>query len=221
MPFLHPTYIIAILVAIAIHEWAHAFSAHLLGDDTAKWEGRLTVNPLAHIDPLGALLFLTVGFGWAKPVPVNPLQLKHPKRDMAIIAVAGPVSNLVLAFVAYAGLVLMYGAHPSSFGDVVTGLLGEQSVGEKMLELILLSSVMVNLGLMAFNLLPIPPLDGSNILRMFIPWQMEARYLEWMRRAPMILLAIIVLESFTSIRILSGFVSAMVSATLALFSAVL
>lgn len=220
MPFIHPTYIIAVLVAIAVHEWAHAYSAHLLGDDTAKWEGRLTVNPLAHIDPLGALLFLTVGFGWAKPVPVNPLHLRHPKRDMAIIALAGPVSNLVLAFASYALLALAYGDHPAAFGDVIDGLLGEQSVGEKMVELILLSSVMVNLGLMAFNLLPIPPLDGSNILRMFIPWRMEARYMEWMQKAPMILLGIIIVESFTNIRILSGFVSAIVRGVLALFGAV-
>lgn len=221
MPFLHPTYIIAILVAIAVHEWAHAWSAHLLGDDTAKWEGRLTLNPLAHIDPLGALLFLTVGFGWAKPVPVNPLHLKRPKRDMAIVALAGPVSNLVLAFLAYAALVLLYGDHPAAFGDVVTGLLGEESVGERMLELILLSSVMVNLGLMAFNLLPVPPLDGSNILRMFIPWRMEARYMEWMRRAPMLLLGVLVLESFTNVQILSGFVSVIVSASLSLFALLL
>lgn len=217
MPFFHPTYIIAILVAIAVHECAHAYSAYLLGDDTARLQGRMTLNPLSHIDPLGALLFVTVGFGWAKPVPVNPLHLKHPKRDMAVIALAGPVSNLLLAFVCYLLLAVLYGDHPTAFNDVVAGIMGPESVGERMLQLILLSSVMVNLGLMAFNLLPIPPLDGSNIVRMFIPWRMEAQYMEWMRRGPMILLGILILESFTSVRILSGFVGGIVDTVLTLF----
>lgn len=217
MPFFHPTYIIAILVAIAVHEWAHAYAAHLLGDDTARLEGRMTVNPLSHIDPLGALLFVTVGFGWAKPVPVNPLRFRHPKRDMAAVALAGPVSNLLLAFVCYALLALLYGDRPTAFGDVVAGLMGPESVGERMAQLILLSSVMVNLGLMAFNLLPIPPLDGSNILRMFVPWRLEAQYMAWMQRAPMMLLGILLLESFTSIRILSGFVGGIVASALSLF----
>lgn len=220
MPFFHPVYIIAILIAISIHECAHAYAAYLLGDDTAKYEGRLTLNPLSHLDLLGSILFLTIGFGWAKPVPVNPLNLKHPKRDMALVALAGPVSNLVLAFVCYGVLSLFFSSNPSSFGEVVVGLSSSGSVGRAMVQLILLSSLMVNLGLMAFNLLPVPPLDGSNILRMFIPWRHETKYMEWMQRAPMILLGVLLLESFTSIRILSGFIDVIVSAVLAVFGVI-
>ncbi len=85
MQFLQPTYIIAILIAISVHEWAHAITANRLGDPTAEQQGRLTLNPIAHIDPIGAIMFLVVGFGWAKPVPVNPLYFKHPNRDMALV----------------------------------------------------------------------------------------------------------------------------------------
>ncbi len=219
MPFLNPLYIIAVLIAIAIHECSHAVAAYWLGDDTAKWEGRMTLNPLSHLDLFGALLFLTVGFGWAKPVPVNPVNLKHPKRDMAIVALAGPVSNLLLAFACYAGLHLL-GSNPSSF-EQMTDELVQPSVGQAMLTMLLTASLMVNLGLMAFNLLPVPPLDGSNILRMFIPYRFEWQYAEWMQRAPMILLGVLLLEAFTHVRILSGFVGAIIGATVTVFQAIL
>lgn len=216
MQFFDPLYIIAILVAIAIHECAHAYAAYLLGDDTARLQGRMTLNPLSHIDLMGALLFVTVGFGWAKPVPVNPVNLRHPKRDMAIVAVAGPLSNLLLAFLCYIALYLLYGNSPQSFHDIVFGL--EATGVQAMVQHLLLGSLLVNLGLMAFNLLPVPPLDGSNILRMWIPWRMEDAYMRWMQRGPMILLCILIAESFTNIRILSGFIDVIVAFTLRLFS---
>src|SRR4051794_28802693 len=106
-PFLNPAYIIAILFALSFHEAAHAWMANKLGDSTAKIEGRLTLNPLAHLDPIGTLLFIAVGFGWGKPVPVNPYYFRNPKRDSALTALAGPVSNLILAAVSFILLLLV------------------------------------------------------------------------------------------------------------------
>lgn len=204
--FLNPTYIISILIALSVHEWAHAFIAHRLGDPTAENEGRLTLNPISHLDPLGALMFLFVGFGWAKPVPVNPTFFRHPKRDMALVALAGPFSNLVIALIAYAGMMLLNGTFhvsvlallPTSGGDAtITNLLSQ----------ILRSSIWVNLGLMAFNLLPLSPLDGSNILRMFIPYRYEDRFEEIMRYGPYILLGLILFGNVLHLPLLSVWVN--------------
>ena len=104
--FLTPTFIISVLIALSVHEWAHGFTAHRLGDPTAKVEGRLTLNPLAHLDPIGTAMFLIVGFGWGKPVPVDPRYFKHYKRDTSLVALAGPASNLVLALLAFLVLIL-------------------------------------------------------------------------------------------------------------------
>ncbi len=199
-----PIMIVAILVALTVHEWAHAFVAKRLGDDTAESMGRLTLNPIAHIDPLGAILFLLVGFGWAKPVPVDARNFRHPVRDNAIVALAGPVSNLILAFVSFI-------IQQLSGADVLAvSLAGEAvepwSAGWSMFAIFLSVSIGVNLALMAFNLLPIAPLDGSNILRMFIPWRLRDRYEELMQYGPWILLAVILAESFLNVPVLSTWV---------------
>ncbi len=152
---------------------------------------------------------------------MNPVNLKHPKRDMALVAIAGPVSNLLLAFLCFGILEIFFENQPASFGQLATGLTSDGSTVGALFQLILLSSVMVNLGLMAFNLLPVPPLDGSNILRMFIPWKYETQYMQWMQKAPIVLLSILILESFTNIRILSGFVDLVVNGMLSLFSLLL
>jgi Zn-dependent protease len=145
----------AFLVAVTVHELAHGLVADGLGDPTARRQGRLTLNPLPHIDPLGAIAFLLAGFGWAKPVPVNAGNLRRPVRDMAWIAAAGPISNFAVAFVALLGLALVpRGAIP---------FLGEPLVG------ILAAVFRFNLVLGIFNLIPLPPLDGGHFLPYFLP----------------------------------------------------
>ena len=201
-----PLMIIAILVAITVHEWAHAIVAKRLGDSTAESMGRLTLNPIAHLDPVGAILFLLVGFGWAKPVPVDARNFRHPVRDAAFVAVAGPVSNVVLAFVSAA----VYAFMPASSATAIV-----------MITTLLQFSVHINLALMAFNLLPVPPLDGSNILRLFIPWRMRDQYEEFMQYGPWLLLGVLLVESFLRIPILSGWVNGISGAVLGVFSLVL
>lgn len=203
--FLNPPFIIAILLSLSIHEWAHGYVAYLLGDPTARAQGRLTINPLAHLDLLGALMFVMVGFGWAKPVPVNPYYFQHPKRDTALVSLAGPVSNLLLGiFCFFALLFLTKGDLSSPFGLLDVGQ--TNNVIRRILAQILGSGVFINLGLMAFNLIPIAPLDGSKILHLFIPARYEDRYELFMQRGPMILIFLILLGSFTSVSPLTAWV---------------
>ena len=144
--------LIILVLGIPIHEWAHAWSAHQLGDDTASVQGRMTINPLAHLDPIGSLLLLLSGFGWGKPVPVNPYRMRtNPRVGMAISAAAGPFSNFILA---------MLLATPFRMGWVTWG----SSVGA-----LLLVAIQINLGLMLFNLLPLYPLDGEKVLVGLLP----------------------------------------------------
>lgn len=151
-----------ILAVLPIHEFAHGFVAYKLGDDTAKSRGRLTLNPLAHIDWLGSAFILLVGFGWAKPVPVNPYKFDNQKRrkaGMALTAFAGPLSNLIVAFIG--ALVLRgFACAESSYDNL------------KMIEwasFILSYVIVINISLAIFNLIPIPPLDGSRIVAGVLP----------------------------------------------------
>lgn len=146
----------ALLLAVTVHELSHALVADHLGDPTARHEGRITLNPLPHIDPLGALAFVLAGFGWAKPVPVNAFNLRHPVRDMALVGAAGPLSNFVVAFVGLVALVL------------VRRTLDLPFVTEP-LEGVLYYVYAFNLGLGIFNLIPLPPLDGGHFLPYFLP----------------------------------------------------
>ena len=141
-----------------IHEFAHALIAHKLGDDTAKLSGRLTVNPLAHIDPIGALMIMLVGFGYLKPVPVNPRNFKNPKGGMALTALAGPVSNLIMAFI----FTLFYCA-VFRFSNVVSGTMAYS------VAYFFMYAAQVNISLAVFNFIPVPPLDGSRIISVIIP----------------------------------------------------
>jgi len=195
LDFLQPTFIIAILIALSVHEWAHAFVAYRLGDPTAKNEGRVTLNPIAHLDPVGTILFILVGFGWGKPVPVNPMYFSHYKRDSALVAAAGPASNFVLATGAF----------------ILITMLGLQTIGGSILQQFasqLLHDILtINLVLMAFNLLPVAPLDGSKVIHLFIPLNYEEQYQEFMSKGPWILLALIVLGRATSVDILSYWIS--------------
>lgn len=157
----------AILIALCIHEYAHGRMAYALGDPTAKYMGRLTLNPLRHLDPLGALMMLLVGFGWAKPVPVNTRYFKNVKRDMALTALAGPFSNFLLAILA-AFLHLLVGY---SYGLLAAaGLITEPIfyLWRAAYDFFYLLHVL-NLSLGLFNLIPLPPLDGSRILGVLLP----------------------------------------------------
>lgn len=202
MPFLNPISIISILIALSIHEWAHAVVATKLGDSTPGDAGRLTVNPIAHLDPLGALLFLTVGFGWAKPVPVNPMYFRKPRRDTCLVAVAGPASNLLLALAAMIGLALFGQREGVSAWELLELPARGQLLTAFTLQL-LASSLFINLGLMAFNLLPIAPLDGSKVLQAFVPIRLAEKYEEFMRVGPYILLALFLAEGLLHIPLLS------------------
>lgn len=149
-PIFAIVWVLAILVTLTIHEFSHALVARWSGDTTAEREGRLTLNPIAHIDPMGFLLLLFVGFGWARPVPFNPYQLRNPVRDSVLIALAGPVSNLLLAGIM--GLL---------FRAVVGGGMVSPT---SLLSAFLLLGTFLNCVLALFNLIPLPPLDGSKLV---------------------------------------------------------
>ena len=157
--------ILAVLVALAVHEYSHAYAAYKLGDNTAKNLGRLTLNPLKHIDPVGALCMLIFHIGWAKPVPINARNFKDPKKGFAITALAGPAINITLAFLS----ALIYKIIVVSLRDVtfVPGSFTLKFWQNMILFVFLFHSI--NLGLGLFNLLPFPPFDGSRILHVILP----------------------------------------------------
>lgn len=182
----------AFLVAVTVHELAHGLVAERLGDPTARLQGRLTLNPLPHIDTLGAIAFLLAGFGWAKPVPVNSYNLRHPTRDMAWIAGAGPLSNFLVAFVALLALLLAQRA-------VETPFLAAP------LDRILGKIFHFNIILAVFNLIPLPPLDGGHFLPYFLPRRSWSLIHQLEQYGPLLLL-LLVMSGATS-RILGPVVS--------------
>jgi len=205
MTFLNPTFIIAILIALTVHEWAHGYVAYKLGDPTAKMNYRLTLNPLSHLDPIGTLMFFVIGFGWAKPVPIDPRYFKNPKRDITLVALAGPGANFIMAFICFFLLALLFEWQGTSAMSLLNAG-GNESVVLLLLERILSRCIFVNLALMAFNLLPIAPLDGSKILHAFIPLKYEREYYTFMQRGPVILLILILAGVVFGIPILSAWV---------------
>jgi Zn-dependent protease len=166
----------ALLIAVTIHEVAHALVADRLGDPTPRALGRITLNPFPHIDLFGALAFVIAGFGWAKPVPVNAANLRHPRRDMALVAAAGPVSNFLTAFM---GLVLFVLARQSGLGGPPVAH-------------VLLWIFQFNLALGIFNLIPLPPLDGGHFLPYFLPRAAGTVLHSLEQFGPMILLVLVV-----------------------------
>lgn len=211
-----PTFVIAILIAVAVHEWAHAYAAHKLGDPTAKYDGRLTLNPLAHLDPMGTVLFILIGFGWGKPVPVDPRYFKHPTRDGAIVAFAGPLSNIILAFGAF-GIGLALGLGEAMLPMFSAFMIeSDQSILQQFAGELISDIIMINLVLMAFNLLPVAPLDGSKIIRLFLPYNLEMKYLELMQYGPWILLGLIIAGRVFGISILSVWIQTIMTPFIAL-----
>jgi len=217
--FLNPSFIISLLIAVSVHEWAHGSAAYKLGDPTAKNEGRLTLNPIAHLDPLGTIMFIVVGFGWGKAVPVNPTYFSNVKRDSAITSLAGPFSNFVLAWLAFVLFILISG---NDLDTSAMGLLSIRGSGSPLFTIvlqILASSIFINLVLMAFNLLPIAPLDGSKIVQMFVPLRHEDMYMEFMRRGPIFLAILLVFEYVVGLPILRGWIFGIVNPILAVMNA--
>jgi len=191
-----------IVLGLTIHECAHAWMADRLGDSTAKDLGRLTLNPLRHLDLFGCLFLVFAGFGWAKPVVFNPNNLAHPRRDRALIAAAGPVSNLLLAAVLMFAL-MQFAAFMgrSAPGDGLAAFVASHEVAVDMAVKVFFTGASVNLGLFVFNLIPLPPLDGSHIVfcGLNLSPQLESSLLKF---GALALVGVIILERQTGADIL-------------------
>lgn len=167
----------ALIIASTIHEYAHAWMAVKLGDYTSKAAGRLTLNPLSHLDPIGAVLLVLVGFGWSKPVPINEYNFEKPVLHTAFTAAAGPISNFIVVIFS----AILFRIFPSTF---------------------LVVFIMINLSLAVFNLIPIPPLDGHKIVRALLPFKLQYIWESLEKYTPIIFILFLVpfspLSSFTS-----------------------
>jgi len=169
--------VIAIIFVTTVHEFSHAYAATVLGDPTSKHMGRLTLNPLAHLDPLGLVLIFLVGIGWGKPVMVNPAYFKNPKLHEALTAVAGPMANLAIALV----MVIPLKYFPNYLGDTLRTLF----------EVIF----NISLVLFAFNMLPFPPLDGSKFIQIFIPKKFAPAYERYLASAGLYFMAFVIIDN--------------------------
>ncbi|MBN1850702.1 MAG: site-2 protease family protein [Deltaproteobacteria bacterium] len=171
-----------LLFAITIHEYAHGKAALSLGDPTAKNAGRLTLNPISHIDPIGAICFFLFYIGWAKPVPVDTRYFKNPRRDIILMALSGPIANFAAAF--------------------VTGLFIRHFliIWEAYL-VFLLYMILMNIGLGLFNLIPIPPLDGSHVLENMLPSSVFRHYEKIRRYVPLVFIGILLFDRFLNLKI--------------------
>jgi Zn-dependent protease len=189
-------FIIALIIAISVHEFSHALSAYRLGDNTAKNQGRLTLNPKAHLDPMGTIMIVFAGFGWGRPTPVSPWNLRiGEKAGMAVVSVAGPISNLIVALVT--GIIFQFYMNSGSDSIQVAR--------------ILLTVIQLNLVLAIFNLLPIAPLDGFKIVLGLLPRDAALSFAKTERYGMMILVLVIMGEVFLNIGILGRVISPVIS----------
>ena len=182
-----------VLIALTFHEFSHAYIAYKLGDSTAKDMGRLTLNPLKHLDLMGTIMVFIIRIGWAKPVPVNPMNFKNPRKDLLWVSLAGPLSNILLAFV--------FGQFCKILG--VTNLDLTDFSLSSIIGFMCYYGMIINLMLAFFNIMPIPPLDGSKILAGILPPQLLPIYEKFMQFGHFILLGLIVLNAVTNIRVFS------------------
>ena len=173
--------IVAILLCLVVHEVCHGLAAYRLGDPTAKMSNRLSFNPLHHLDVFGLIMMVTVGFGWAKPVPVDPRYFRKPKQGMAITALAGPISNFLLAYIAALGA--------NALAGVMT-LRGESTALITAFSFCYML-ILMNIGLGVFNLIPFPPLDGSKVVAMFLPDHLYIRWMQLERYGMLLLMAVL------------------------------
>ena len=180
-----------VLFSLSVHEFSHGLAAYAVGDKTAKYSGRLSLNPLAHLDPFGAICLFLFGFGWAKPVPVNPWNFKNKKGGMILTALAGPFSNFLLAFIAMVIYTLLGGLRFSSasFGFTLASVFYELAY----------YMIMINLGLGLFNLIPVPPLDGSKVLTAILPERTYFKLMDYERYGFIILIILINTPIFNSL----------------------
>lgn len=169
-----------IIIALTVHEYSHAWVAYKLGDPTAKAEGRLTLNPIAHLDPIGTITLILFRFGWGKPVPINEYNFKNPVLGMALSSLAGPMSNLVLALIGTFVFHFFLGTNP-------------------LLNFLVIYFVLINILLMMFNLLPIPPLDGHKIVRAILPTKLRYSWESLENFSPYILIATIFIIIYTGV----------------------
>ncbi len=189
---------LAVLITLTIHEYCHGYAAYRLGDPTAKSLGRLTLNPIKHLDPIGALCMLFFHFGWAKPVPINARYFKNPKRDFAITALAGPMSNILTAFISSFVYLLSFKLlleidYPNEFTF---------ALAQNTLNFFYIFHI-VNIGLAVFNLLPVPPLDGSRLLNVFLPPRIYFGIMKYERTIYYVLIGWLLLGTYASSFLLS------------------
>lgn len=203
----------AILLSLSFHELAHAFVSYRLGDPTAKRLGRLTMNPLKHLDPFGTLMLLVsmysgFGFGWAKPVPIDPSYYKNYKRGTVLVSLAGPVSNLLLAFIfsfPMAYIAMKNGLTADQAFNSSYGIFGTDLSAQSIIFNICRFFYMINIGLAVFNIIPVPPLDGSKILTAVLPARLYFKLMQYENYVGMIFLAVMLLKPGVLVTIMRPF----------------
>ncbi len=179
--------IFPVLFALTIHEFSHGYAAYKLGDDTAKRAGRLTLNPLKHLDPIGTIMLFIAKIGWARPVPINPYNFKNLKWDTAIVSFAGPLANFISA-IAFSILFNLFYS-PTS---------------QNIFLIIIFYTIFINIALGLFNLIPIPPLDGSKIFGALLPDRLYFKYQKFERKGMFLFIAIILISNFAGLNIVGG-----------------